>query len=269
MVYSLHVLCGPINQAMGGLVSPEALVGRLYAGRGLRDRLTAKSPPRNFFFDINPLSPARHPIGDEDVDGNMLSAIAGAPSLRHFGGSQDRESPVKDASPVSPGIQPEAVMLKPLQARDTALSTSSQAQRLSLVNSPPHIGLRRRSSGHTRSTSSLPATHLERSTPGSGKSGYSRPRVGQAAGLFPIGGGMLLSRSQGALGQGASGRSTHAVVNTRDDGAPYLRSEKMSPKSSRPQDSPRYAVTADLSELMKIVCHVKVRITVQLRVIVP
>lgn len=48
---------------------------------------------------------------------------------------------------------------------------------------------------------------------------------------------MSLSRSLGALGQtGAgqtgAGRSTLAIVSTKDDGAPYLRSEKMSPKSS-------------------------------------
>lgn len=41
---------------------------------------------------------------------------------------------------------------------------------------------------------------------------------------------MSLSRSQGALGQGGAGRSTLAILNTRDDGAPHLRSEKMSPK---------------------------------------
>lgn len=49
---------------------------------------------------------------------------------------------------------------------------------------------------------------------------------------FSIGVGMSLSRSLGALGQAGAGGSTVAIVNTRDDGAPYLRSEKMSPKAS-------------------------------------
>ena len=52
---------------------------------------------------------------------------------------------------------------------------------------------------------------------------------------------MSLSRSLGALGQhqqqgggmtAVTKPGVCAIVNTKDDGAPYLRSEKMSPKST-------------------------------------
>lgn len=106
------------------------------------------------------------------------------------------------------------------------------------INSPPRIGVRRRSSGNSgvaRLRGESSSTAVTNST-SVATAGY-QPRKKQAAAAAhqqqpSVGGGMMLSRSLGALGQASAGRSTLAIVNTRDDGAPYLRSEKMSPKSS-------------------------------------
>lgn len=118
-----------------------------------------------------------------------------------------------------------------------------QHQRADTINSPPRIGVRRRSSGNRRSaTERVGSAGTSAGPRGSGGSGVAvarQPGRLKQTTSSPhrqqqpsVGGGMMLSRSLGALGQAGAGRSTLAIVNTRDGGAPYLRSEKMSPKAS-------------------------------------
>lgn len=89
------------------------------------------------------------------------------------------------------------------------------------IKSPPRVGMRRRSSA---SHNAAP----EFSTMASSIEGHPRRKRTAPIDEPRVGGGMLLSRSLGALGQVGVVRSALAIVNTRDDGAPYLRSERMS-----------------------------------------
>lgn len=200
--------------AVGG--SPEALIGRLYAGQGRQNRLTETSPPRNTPFGTGTRD-------DQDDGGDIaLSSAAGVSGLLRSRATNSRDS-----------FAPQQQDLLVPRLLNASGSQGSTAQRGDGINSPPRIGLRRRSSGNSKSVSPL-ATAGPAGGPtapkGNPAGGALRGKQA-AADQSAIGGGMSLSRSLGALGQAGAGRSTVAIVNTRDDGAPYLRSEKMSPKS--------------------------------------
>lgn len=234
--------------ALGTGGSPDALVGRLYAGRGRQQRLAESSPPRNTSFGTTTVHNQRHHAGA--ASDNVASPVGGVSGLIRS------RAAAAAATTLTRGAFAEQQQQDLLVARlhhqpsgsslvgnsGAAPSSSQQQQqqpqpRGDGINSPPRLGLRRRSSGNSSSTMPLR----------DGSTNSTVPRGATVAGYQPgtkrgppsahhqqqrVGGGMTLSRSLGALGQFEAGRSTLAIVNTRDDGAPYLRSEKMSPKSS-------------------------------------
>lgn len=234
--------------ALGTCGSPDALVGRLYAGRGRQQRLAESSPPRNTSFGTTTVHNQRHDGGAEGDNGS--SPVRGVSGLiRSRAAAAAATTLARDAF----AEQQQQDLLVPRlhhQASGPSLAGNNGAASSSAggpqqhqpredgINSPPRLGLRRRSSGNG-STSPLKNGNVNSTVPRGSSS------VAAAAGYQPgsqrgppsthqqrVGGGMTLSRSLGALGQAGAGRSTLAIVNTRDDGAPYLRSEKMSPKSS-------------------------------------
>lgn len=255
----VHVLLK--QPALGTRGSPDALVGRLYAGRGRQQRLAENSPPRNTSFGTSTAHNQHHPYDGGD---HGTSPVGGVPGLirSRAAAAKAATSLVMDNSAEWQQQQQQQDLLVPrlhqqhsassllansggggTAAADAGGGGGPQQQRGDGINSPPRIGLRRRSSGNS-STRSVRAPGTSSRGSRDSKSGVSaeagyQPRRKEAASSAyqhkqqpSVGGGMTLSRSLGALGQAGAGRSTLAIVNTRDDGAPYLRSEKMSPKSS-------------------------------------
>lgn len=242
----------PTPVGAGG--SPDALLGRLYAGRGRQQHLAENSPPRNTSFGTS-TAHNRHqqdggggayestasPVGG--VSGLMRSRAGAASSLARDSLTEQQQQYV--LVPRLYHRQPSGPSLPTGSgAAPSSGSGPHQQQRVDGINSPPRIGVRRRSSGMRRSatesgvigpttgskgSSSVAAAGYQPQKKQPGSSAHHQQQQQQQP---SIGGGMMLSRSLGALGQAGAGRSTLAIVNTRDDGAPYLRSEKMSPKSS-------------------------------------
>lgn len=220
-MYRMSLLRQP---ALGTCGSPDALVGRLYAGRGRQQRLAENSPPRNTSFGTSTVHNQRHDGGAGND--NVASPVRGVSGLiRSRAAAAAATTLARDA--FAEQQQQDLLVPRlhhqgsgPSLARNSGAAPSSAGgpqqhqPRGDGINSPPRLGLRRRSSGNG---STAPLRN------GNGNTNSTVPSVG---------GGMTLSRSLGALGQAGAGRSTLAIVNTRDDGAPYLRSEKMSPKSS-------------------------------------
>lgn len=223
----------------------------MYAGRGLKDRLTHSSPPRNTAFGT--ISPHRqHPIHEDNQDAKKRGSSdeTSSPMGGMSGILRSRTTIPQDAFAAFPshgdtsGLPSQCqqdIMIPRLGQQGQRSSTGispSRSQRSVLPNSPPRIGIRRRSSAGTRSGSTSAAGgRPEAVTPEGatgGAAGRRTSRRAQAnACTAAIGGGMSLSRSLGALGQGGAAKPPPiAIVNTRDDGAPYLRSERMSPKST-------------------------------------
>lgn len=198
-----HVL----QPVLGAGGSPDALVGRLYAGHGRNSRLAENSPPRNTSFGTS----SRSDLNGSD---SVASPIGGVSGLIRSRAKSVRDLPTEQQDLLVPRLL------------HSSVSQASSLQQGDGINSPPRIGLRRRSSGNKRSGPLLAPSGDSSVTAGLAR---SRHATTDQSG---IGGGMTLSRSLGALGQAGAGRSTLAIVNTRDDGAPYLRSERMSPKSS-------------------------------------
>lgn len=213
-------------QVMDVGTSPEALIGRLYAGHGLKDRLLTTSPPRKVAFGTAHGWPSRPSVrGQIDEE---TSAVGHAPGSFH-----PESSPGAEPSLESSFAHQDGMILKPIQAHCSLGASFPKSQRGDFINSPPRIGGRRRSSTVARSKSSLPAAHSKAALTNVG--GYQGDIGARALepDCSPNGGAPSLTCRKGALGQGAAGRSTFAIMSRRDDGASYIRSDKMSPKTYR------------------------------------
>lgn len=230
---------------MGAGGSPDALVGRLYAGRGRQQRLAESSPPRNTSFGTTTVQ--NQQCGGSDISESPIGGVSGlirsrAAAVAATNLIRDEFTEQQQQDLLVPRLHHHPSGLTLLGNGAAAASSAGGLQPQQYgdgINSPPRIGVRRRSS-----CKSSPARSRSGSTSSTIPNGSSRvaagcqPRKKQGAAAAhqqqqpSVGGGMMLSRSLGALGQAGAGRSTLAIVNTRDDGAPYLRSERMSPKSS-------------------------------------
>lgn len=229
----------PTPQAVSVASSPDALVGRLYAAHGHKDRLTSNSPPRNVLFGTRHESPTRR-FSDNEGSDHTKTASGG-----RLQGSDARHPFAKTSSSGPSPVERDDTLVQPFSRSSDALAPSaSKPQRRGIVNSPPRIGQNRGPSAWTRSPSSIPSASLEASASASRKDDEGGLRRAAATGLSPLAGSSALSRSERDLGQSATGRSTLAIVNTRDGDAPYLLSDRMSPKPSRREASPRCASVA-------------------------
>lgn len=234
--------------ALGG--SPDALVGRLYAGRGRQQRLAENSPPRNTSFGTTTVHSQRHDAGAAgDNTVSPVSRVSGLIRSRTAAAAATTLARDAFAEQEQHDLLVPKLHNKPLgsslvansgDASSSGADPQQHQPREDGINSPPRLGLRRRSSGNSSTTpkrnGNVNSTVRRGSGSASAAAGYQSDSKRGSPSTHQqhqsVGGGMTLSRSLGALGQAGAGRSTLAIVNTRDDGAPYLRSEKMSPKSS-------------------------------------
>lgn len=236
---STHVICPPWLQqsALGTGGSPDALVGRLYAGPGRQQRLAENSPPRNTSFGTTTVhNQYCQDVGD--VGDNVASPVGGVSGLIRSRAAAATAATSFDRDSLAEQQQSDALVLRLIHHQPSEASPPGNgggSQGGDGINSPPRIGVRNRPSGGN-ATKRMRGAGSRRSSGGSvAAAGYQPQKQGQSAAHQQqpnVGGGMMLSRSLGALGQAGAGRSTLARVNTRDDGAPYLSSENMSPKSS-------------------------------------
>lgn len=233
--------------ALGTCGSPDALLGRLYAGRGRQQRLAENSPPRNTSFGTTTVHSQHHDAGA--ASDHVASPVGGVSGLIRSRAAAAAGTTLTIDAFVEPQQQDLLVPRLHHQPSGQSLVGNSGAAsscaggphqhqpRGDCINSPPRLGLRRRSSGNGSTTPlrngnasskvSIGNSSVAGYQPGTKRGPPSTHQQQQS-----VGGGMTLSRSLGALGQAGAGRSALAIVNTRGDGAPYLRSEKMSPKSS-------------------------------------
>ena len=250
--------------APGVYSSPDALVGRLYSGHGRNNRLADSSPPRNTSFGTS-LRQVYHQdeydnqeryqedsgrIYDSNYNNNGGSGSGGGGGggsgsglTRPRTSANPRDSFLSEhqnAALVPRLLHPSGSMghTGPVANNNTGqLANNTGSLQDDSINSPPRIGTRRKSSNTSGKRSGGGMTGPEE---GGSKAttGLNLPRgkQGTASDQSSIGGGMSLSRSLGALGQGggggAGGRSamTPAAANKlRGDSAPYVGSEKTSP----------------------------------------
>lgn len=199
-----------LSQAVHG--SPGGLAGRLYAGQGYNERLTESSPPRNTPFGARVRENAPSPVGGvpallgSRVNNTKETAFAQQQQEQHQGQQQQYQG---EGSSSIPRVLEHASAFR-----------GPTSQQVDDINSPPRVGLQRCSYGASASSS--------RESAGTGPTRNRKAMVDHSRNV----GGMTLSHSLGALGCAGVSRSTApAAGDTRDDGAPYLRSEIISPNS--------------------------------------
>lgn len=239
---STHVVCPPwLQQSLSAGGSPDALVSRLYAGPGRQQRLAENSPPRNTSFGTTTVhNQYRQDVGD--VGDSVASPVGGVSGLIRSRAAAATAATNFPRDSLAGQQQADVLVPRLIHHQPSEVSPPGNgggSQRGDGINSPPRIGARHRTSGGSAAKRMRGAGSNAGSRRSSGgnvaAAGYQPQKQGPSAAHQQqpsVGGGMMLSRSLGALGQAGAGRSTLAIVNTRDDGAPYLRSEKMSPKSS-------------------------------------
>lgn len=192
--------------------SPRGLVGRLYAGQGFSERLTESSPPRNTPFGARVRENAPSPVGG--VPALLRSHVD---DMKEMAFAKQRQEPHQGQQHQYQG---EGFSSIPRVLGYASASRGPTSQQVEDINSPPRVGLRRLSHGTSNS-------RLRESA----EAGPTRDRKATVD-HSPSVGGMALSHSLGALGcTGVSRSTTPAAGNTRDAGAPYLRSEIISPNS--------------------------------------
>lgn len=210
--------------------SPGGLVGRLYAGQGYNERLTSSSPPRNTFFGPR--------VREEQYGGeNAPSSVRGVSGLlrSRVNSAKERAFAQQQQQQQHQGqqqqYQEEGYSMIPRALEHASASRGPTSQRVDGINSPPRVALRRLSSDKVRPKASHKygaSASGSRESPGTGP---TRDRK-TVADHLPSVGGMALSHSLGALGcTGVSRATTPAAGDTQDDGAPYLKSEIISPNS--------------------------------------